>query len=190
MGFNKEHVVTIKTLEPIGKKSDVFKENLLKHPTVISASGSHSLPGRLFDNFGFIPEGGDAITMNLCCCDYNFIETLGLEMKTGRFFSKDYKTDPSAIIINEAAVKLLGWKNPLNRHFFSNDQKLKVIGVVKDFHYQSLHQPVQSMALLLLNGAYDFLAENFISVRVKPGNIEENLRIIKKNGKYFFLGCH
>ena len=188
LGFNKEHVVIIKTIKPIGKKSDVFKENLLKHPFVISASGSHSLPGRHFENFGFIPEGKDAITMNLCCCDYDFLETLGLEMKTGRFFSKDHKTDYSAIIINEAAVKLLGWKDPLNKYIFSNDQNLNVIGVVKDFHYQSLHQPVAPMALLLLHGAYDFLAENFISVRVKPGNIEENLKFIKKTWEKFFPG--
>jgi len=189
LGFNKEHVVTIKTFKPIGTKSDVFKENLLKHPSVISTSGSHSLPGRYFDNYGFIPESTENdITMNLCCCDYDFLETFGLEMKIGRFFSKDYKTDPSAIIINEAAVKLLGWKDPLSKHFSSNNQNLNVIGVVKDFHYQSLHQPVAPMALLLLHGAYDFLAENFISVRVKPGNIEENLKFIKKTWEKFFPG--
>ena len=188
LGFNDEHVVIIKTLKPIGNKSEVFKDNLLKHPSIISVSCSHSLPGRLFDNFGFIPEGADAITMNLCCCDYDFLEALGLEMKIGRFFSTDHKTDPSAIIINEATVKLLGWKDPLNRYFFSNDQNLKVIGVVKDFHYQSLHQPVYPMALLLLRGAYDFLTENFISVRVKSEKMEENLKFISKSWENFFPG--
>jgi len=188
LGFDKEHVVVIKSLPPAREKSDLFKDSLLKNNTIISVSGSHSLPGRPFDNFGFVPEGKDAITMNLCCCDYDFLETLGLEMKIGRFFSRDYNTDPSALIINEATVKLLGWRDPLNKYIFSNDQNLKVIGVVKDFHYQSLHQPVRPMALLLLNGAYSFLDENYISARVKSVNTKETLNFIKRKWDDFFSG--
>ena len=190
LGFEKVNVVVIKNLMPAREKSDLFRDSLLKYPSVISASGSQSLPGREIDNYGFVPEGEDAnaITMNLFCCDYDFLETLGLEMKIGRFFSKDYKTDLSAIIVNEATVKLLGWDDPLNKHIFSNDQNLKVIGVVKDFHYQSLHQPVRPMAFLLLHGAYDFLTENYISVRAKSENIGGTLSFLKKTWDEFFPG--
>jgi len=186
LGFDREHVVVIKNHQHTTEKSDLFKESLKNHASIISASNSSSLPGREVDNYGFIPEGEDAITMNLFCCDDDFLDTLGLEMKIGRFFSKDFKTDSSAIVINEETVRLLGWKDPLNRYIYSNNQNLNVIGVVKDFHYQSLHQPVRPMAFLLLKGVYDFLTADYISVRVKPENIKANLYFIEKKwGEYF-----
>lgn len=188
LGFDREHVVVVKNHLPTSEKNDLLKESLKKHTSIISASDSSSLPGRDVDNYGFVPEGEDAITMNVFCCDDAFLDTLGLEMKTGRFFSRDFKTDTSAIIINEETVRLLGWKDPLNRYIYSNNQNLKVIGVVKDFHYQSLHQPVRPMAFLLLNGAYDFLTADYISMRVKPENIKATLYFIEKTWDEYFTG--
>lgn len=188
LGFDREHVVVVKNHLPTSEKNDLFKESLKKHTSIISVSDSSSLPGRDVDNYGFVPEGEEAITMNLFCCDDTFLDTLGLEMKTGRFFSRDFKTDTSAIIINEETARLLGWNDPLNKYIYSNNQNLKVIGVVKDFHYQSLHLPVRPMAFLLLKGAYDFLTADYISARVKPENIESTLYFIEKTWNAYFPG--
>ena len=188
LGFDREHVVVVKNHLPASEKNDLFKERLKKHSSIISASDSSSLPGRDVDNYGFVPEGEETITMNVFCCDDAFLDTLGLEMKTGRFYSRDFKTDTSAIIINEETVSLLGWEDPLNRYIYSNNQNLKVIGVVKDFHYQSLHQPVRPMAFLLLKGAYDFITAEYISVRVKPENIKATLHFIEKTWDEYFPG--
>jgi putative ABC transport system permease protein len=105
-------------------------------------------------------------------------------MKEGRYFSEEFGTDTSGIIINEAAVKLMGWNNPLGKIFDTGSGPLSVIGVVKDFHYESLHYDIRPGALMLL-GDHTSMSERYISVRITPGNTAEKLEyIIETWGKY------
>jgi hypothetical protein len=70
---------------------------------------------------------------------YNFIETMGMHIDAGRSFSKDYGDDYSKIILNEAAVKVMHLKNPVGKNIIYFDQPRQIVGVVKDFHFESLH---------------------------------------------------
>ncbi|MCK5149070.1 ABC transporter permease [bacterium] len=140
MGFDKEHVAVIANADLLGDQTQSFKTALMLYPEIQEVSGSYTLPGRYFNNWGVIPEGQDHTTLDFGVCDANFANTLKLEMAEGRFFSEEFSTDLEAIILNEEAVRQLGWEDPLGKTLEMNRKKLTVIGVVKDFHYQSLHQ--------------------------------------------------
>jgi putative ABC transport system permease protein len=188
LGFDKEHVVVIRTPQSLGDRSEPFKQALFQYPEIVAVSGSSTLPGMGFNNVGFIPEGEEqAITLNLICCDYGFMETLNFEMSAGRFFSREFTTDSSGIIINETTVTLLGWEDPLRMHLNAGNQELPVIGVVEDFHYESLHHSVRPGALLMLPGVYGW-SERYISVRIRSENIRESLDLIRRTWDEFSAG--
>jgi len=189
LGYDKEHVVVIRTPQSLDDRSQPFKQALLKNPAVLSASGSSTLPGMGYNNIGFLPEGEEeGITLNLICCDFDFLETLRLEMSSGRFFSREFLTDSNGIIINETTVRLLGWEEPLRMHFsVYTDTELPVIGVVKDFHYESLHHTVRPGALLMLPGVYGW-SERYISVRIRPENVQKSLAFIRETWDEYSRG--
>ncbi len=93
-------------------------------------------------------------------CDYNYLETLQLEMAAGRYFSKDFISDSFAVILNEEAVKLLGWDEPLGKkvnNWGNNQGVFTIIGVVKDFHIKSLHQPIEPFGLMMKKSQFGYL---------------------------------
>ncbi|MBN1273474.1 MAG: ABC transporter permease [Candidatus Aminicenantes bacterium] len=189
LGFDKENVVVIKTPEPMGERSQAFKDKLLTLAEVKVVSGSDTTPGRGFMNWGCKPEGREeSITLNMVICDYGYLETMGLEMAEGRFFSREYSTDVSGLVLNEAAAKLLAWDNSIGKTIiYSPDATFTVIGVVKDYHYESLHYSVRPEALLLQPGIWG-AEEDYISVRIHPGNIPQTLGRIRNVWKEFSNG--
>ena len=179
LGFDKEHVVVIRTPQPLGAQSIPFKQALLGHPDILSVSGSTTLPGMGLNNIGFRAEGEEkGITLNLIMGDFDLLETLQFKMQEGRFFSRAFPTDSSAIVINEATAKLLGWDNPIGKHLDPYGTELTVIGVVKDFHYESLQNTLEPGAILLLPGVFNW-SERYISVRIRPENPAETLGQIR-----------
>jgi putative ABC transport system permease protein len=122
--------------------------------------------------------------------DEDFIDTYKIEMAQGRYFSKEFPTDPEdAIIVNEAAVKKLGWQdNPTNKEIerfttLTTRKKHRIIGVVKDYHFRSLHEEIQPMVLynaVPFGGSY-----NRISVRIRPENITETIGFIESKWAEF-----
>src|SRR5690242_20064876 len=83
--------------------------------------------------------------------DYNFIETMGMQIKAGRSFSKDYGNDSSSIILNEAAVKVMHLKDPVGKTIKRFGNNMQVVGVVKDFHFESLHEVIKPSYMFLQN---------------------------------------
>jgi putative ABC transport system permease protein len=122
-------------------------------------------------------------------------------MSDGRFFSSAYPSDSSGIVINEAAAKMLEWKEPLDKrmNLYTISKDLHVIGVVKDFNYESKQTQIRPMAIILLNGIAkdnEYTSANFILARLNPGNPDTSIDFIKNawtqlsNGepfKYTFL---
>ena len=187
LGFDKDQVIVVKNATSLGDQSKAFKETLLTNPGISSVAGSYSLPGGHFVNGSFKPEDTESILLNFGICDPEFIEALQLEMVEGRFFSHEFTTDSTAIIINETAVKHLNWDEPIGKTFTSLDKTFNVIGVVKDFHYESLHQTVKPMALLNLSLNLPW-PEKFVSVRTTSGNISKTINFIENNWKTFSKG--
>ncbi len=188
LGFDKEQVLVIRNPGALGKTITPFKDALRKYSRIIDVSGSNTLPGKSFSNIGFGAEGVDkSFTLNLCVCDYDFLETLKLELAQGRFFSRDFVTDSHAAVLNEKAVELLGWDDPIGKrinNWARNRGDFTVIGVIKDYHYESLHQEIRPQALFLSDGYYTNV-ESYISVRLNTENISETIGYVENTWKDF-----
>ncbi len=188
LGFDKEHVLVIQNPGALGNNLAPFKEDLRKHSGIINVSGSNTLPGRSFSNIGFGAEGIDeTFALNLCVCDYDFLDTLKLEMVKGRFFSRDFGSDADAVVINEKTAALLGWDDPIGKrinNWAENRGNFTIIGVIKDYHYESLHQEIRPQALFLSGGYYKN-DESYISVRLNTANISGTMGYIKNAWKNF-----
>lgn len=189
LGFDKENVVVIRTPEPLGERSQAFKDKLLTLAEVKAVSGSDTTPGRSFMNWGCRPEGRDEdITLNMVICDYGYLKTMGLEIAAGRFFSPEYSTDVSGLVLNEAAATLLGWENPIGKNIsYGRDADFRVIGIVRDYHYESLHHSVRPEGLMLQPGIWG-AEEDYISVRIHPGNIPQTLGHLRNIWNEFSKG--
>jgi putative ABC transport system permease protein len=179
LGFDKEQVVVLKNTSMIGDKVNVFKDELLRIPSVTSAAVSNRLPGIRFANIGFGAEGFEGgYTLNLCMNDPDFQDVLQFKMVKGRYFSKEFATDTSGIVLNEAAVKLLGWDDPIGKKVNTWGKEpfnLHVIGVVEDLHYESMHTIIRPMAFLHINSPFHW-SPRFIAVRVETKNLSETLQ--------------
>jgi len=188
LGFEKEQVLVVRNPGSLGDNVVPFKEALRGNSQVINVSGSNTLPGRSFSNIGFGAEGVEEnFTLNLCVCDYDFLDTLKLEMASGRFFSRDFGTDSHAAVINEKAAELLGWDDPIGKkinNWSTNRGNFTVIGVIKDYHYESLHQTIRPQALFL-SGGYYTNNQSYISIHLNTENIAETRKFVEKTWNSF-----
>lgn len=150
LGFDREQVVVI----PAKVFHPAPIAEYLQDPRILNISGTYGPPGVANGSGRFIPEGQNAVTMNNIQGGYTYLETMGLKLIAGRDFSADFPSDEhEAFIINESAAQFLGWENPVGKRleYISMPQRRstssKVIGVVKDFHYQSLHHSIEPLVI-------------------------------------------
>ncbi len=189
LGFDKNNVLVIRNAESLGMGKIAFKEELLKLPEVISASICNLVPPDVNYTDLFRPRGEDTQERgsNYCIVDEDLIETLKLSMEDGRFFSKEFPSDSSAVVVNEAAARLFGWENPvgqkLQTFWKENDQDVReVIGVVKDYNYQSLEEEITSLVIFLGSQGNNLL------VRLTPGDVSRKIHLIQTKWKSFAHG--
>ena len=159
LGYNKDQVVIVQESYWLGKNLEPFKQKLLQDPRIVSISSSGYLPaGNTYNNNFMIyaDNNSDQLVKTLRYdVDYNYIQTLGMELAEGRNFSKSFGTDSLGIIINEETAKAFGWgKNALGHNLTRPDNdgtKLTyhVIGVVKNFHFRSFHEPISPLVMVL-----------------------------------------
>jgi putative ABC transport system permease protein len=182
LGFDKEHVIVLKNVLSLGEKREVLKEALRNYPSISAVAGSFSLPGGSFINYDFKPDDGEMILLNFGRVEPEFADALKLQMTEGRFFSKDIPGDSLALIINETAAAHLKWDEPLGKTLSTMGRRFRVIGVVKDFHYKSLHSTIEPMALINLNLRLAW-PERFVSVRINGSNVSETIKFINDRWK-------
>ena len=193
LGFNKEHLFSIMNAGVLGKKVEAFKVELLKNSNILSVTNSSQMfrsgiPGNgyLYDKkYGTDPTGCQFVDV-----DYDFLKTYQIKLKEGRFFSKAFSTDSSAVLINEAAEKIFGDKNPVDKEVTrigKNEWRktFKIIGVIKDFNYESLHYNVRPLILHLSKPTE---ADNYITVRIAPGKSGQTIEYIKNTWDKFAAG--
>lgn len=177
LGFDQEQVVVIPRTYTLGRQGEAFKQELLRIPQVLTVSHSESLPGRHFDPNGHKLEGRpvtEEYTIFTTYVDNDFAQLLDLEMADGRFFSAENPTDvDSAVVINETAARDLGIVDPVGKRFHKefrggkSGDFVSIIGVIKDIHFQSLHNEILPMIFRPMTSREWFLT----SVRVSPENI-------------------
>jgi putative ABC transport system permease protein len=189
LGFDKEKVVFINNAWSLDDKFDVFVNEIMQNPNIDKVSISNTLPGKEFSNIGFDAEGfDDPFTLNLCRCDENYLNVLNLEMVNGRFFSPEYGTDSSAIIINEATAELLGYEDPIGKTLYykrtNPPGEVKVIGVVRDFHYESMHTKIRPQGIMLLGGVGGG-GRQYISCKLNTSNITGTVDFLENKWKIY-----
>lgn len=187
IGYNRDQVLVIHNAYYLDNQIHTFRNELLNIPGITNASISGDLPTDInFDNEGWFKDAGmDAskvVVLTNFFIDDNYIPTLGMEMKEGRNFSKDFPTDSLAVILNETAVKLLGFKDPFKETLYRpnfydggihGSLAYHIIGVVKDFNFSSMRNSVGPLIIVR--------SENWgaIAARVNTKNISSVIAAIK-----------
>jgi len=179
-GYNKDNIIRFTAEGSILKTEDAFVAALKKIPGVVNASYTwHEMIGRNYGDYGLSWEGKDpneADYVEGFGGGYDFIETMGMQMVAGRSFSKNYGDEYPKIILNEAAVKLTHLKDPVGKTIKYNDQPRQIIGIVKDFHFESLHEPVKP-CFISLEGQGNVWDK--IMIRIKGGQQPETISAIQ-----------
>ncbi|MFT3705395.1 MAG: ABC transporter permease [Agriterribacter sp.] len=157
LGYNKDQVLVIPNTWTLGKNQQAFKQLLMNDPRVASITNSGFLPAGSSNNNNFFvspqDDPGRTIKTLRYDVDENYIPTLGIQLLAGRNFSKDFSTDSAKLIINETAANVLGWKDKAVGHYISRSENggnkvtYEIIGIVKDFHFRSLHQRITPLVM-------------------------------------------
>jgi len=211
-------VITVIRDKETQRRYQTFKNSIIQHPNVLKAAASSTVPGRTMETslpkMLYILPGAEEVPVadkdaaNTFFVDEDFLETFEIEIAAGRNFSKNFPTDvASGLILNDAALKMFGWKSPQEaigkelRYWQRGYKSAMVIGVTKDFNYNSLHSSIDPLVIRLLdpqNPIYPIIihAPGVMSIRVRSKNISETIDFIAKKWEeidsnhpleYFFL---
>ena len=178
LGYNKDNLLDFKSDGIGSQQAASLLAEMKTIPGIINASGmDHSSVYEYGNSVPYVDgkPTKDFLAINNIGINYGMIETLGMKMTAGRSFSRNVSADTAEIIINEAAVAAFGLKDPIGHtmEVFYGDGPRKIVGVVKDFHFQSLHENVKPMALRL-NPKYN----DAIVTRIKAGTEKETIASI------------
>jgi len=186
LGYHREQVVVVQTYGELAQKQSVLKDALRIHPSIISVSASSSLPGTGFTNIGMGLEGTNSSQgTNMFIVDADFLDVMKIEMAEGRFFNREIPMDGQAVIINQSLARklkaddLLGKRMRIWAGTTSGTQLFPIIGIVKDFHYESLHEPIKPLAMVMLNGTVPW-SESYVSIRVRTEDMRETISEIRE----------
>jgi putative ABC transport system permease protein len=180
MGYDKEHIVTISTLNhSIKQNIETIKSELLKNPNILSVATSHNLPNNI--NTFTVPDWlcitpDSCISINYNETDFSFIDLYNIEIVEGRNFSKDYSSDKNgAFLINESAAKTGVWDSAIGEEIDHWDgTKGKIVGVFKDFNSESVHSAIAPLYIFLDEGNFDY-----VSIKIDAKNIPATISSIE-----------
>ena len=183
LGLEKEQLLQLKIRNNINPKHQLIKDEMSKVPSVIMATATNFSYSGGISNIATLPEGAadNEITSEaVISVDPDFMRTFGIELTSGRDFSKDVPTDEAeAFIVNESAVKHFNWGTPetaLGKKLdWGLGKKGKVIGVVKDFNFTSLHENIQPLIIHIQRDWF-----NFITLKIKGDNIPETIEQLEE----------
>lgn len=193
LGFDKERVVTMAYTTEVGRQYESFRNELLQNSAFKSMTRSSRIPtGRLLDNMGASTISGDSLRpvvtdIKFVSSDHDFTSTFGIPMIAGRYFSKEYGTDTASFVINESSVKALGWKNAneaIGKDFKYGNQKGHIIGVINDFHFESMHQAIVPMIMVMFPPSQPYF--NNLSIKITGNDIAPALSYLEKTWKKYF----
>jgi len=180
LGFDKEHVVVIPIRNSVIRRdAETIKADLMQNPNIVSATIAIGVPGGdvAGDSIHLLTEEGKkTLSLRMIYTDHDYLKTMGMELVEGRDFSKNMSTDATeAFIINESAVRQLQLDDPLSKQFEWDDKKGKVIGVVRDFQFQSLKDEINPLVIHIWPANTHVFA-----MRIRPETIPETLAFIER----------
>lgn len=175
-GFDKENLLMLHHVESL-TNGETFAEASRHVPGVLEVSHCSSLPPRIFGGDKFTADGinGNTFPLNFTSGDEHFVRTLGIDLKYGRVFSKDVPADSFRVILNETAVREIGWALDESvigrklRYPNYNDASFEVVGVVSDFNYWSLQTPIEPLGIFHINNKLVHAGDRrYLALRVRP----------------------
>jgi putative ABC transport system permease protein len=190
LGFSKDHVLTMNYNDGLKNTFESFRTRLLQDSRILQASRSSRIPsGRLLDQSGASAESADSLRpvnadIKFVAIDHDFLKTYNIPIIAGRDFSRDYATDSTSFLLNVAATKVLGMKTPqamVGRNFGYGDVKGKVIGIMGDFNFESMHQQIIPMIMIIPK----WEAYNHISIKIAGNDLTGALATLEKTWKTF-----
>jgi len=186
LGYNKDNIgYFMFPIRPGDPKLEALKKELCNNPDILSVTKGYSPINLEATSGGYNWEGkkaGDDVLFHRLDTDEDYAKTFQLELKEGRFFSAEFPADNTAAVINEKAAEAMGLKNPVGEVLTTpRGAKLTIIGVLKDFHIQSLHYKIEP--LLMKKGD-----SNNLFVKMKPDHIPATVESINKTFKSFNPG--
>ncbi|MBS1529642.1 MAG: ABC transporter permease [Bacteroidetes bacterium] len=180
LGYNRENLIYIPMDGDLVAKYELFKNEATNMPGIKDVTRSSNSPTNFGSStIGVNWDGKDPnsnIMFTQISVGYDFTKTMELKMAQGRDFSKAYSTDTTNYLLNETAASRLPYKNPIGQNFTMWGKKGKIIGVIKDFHFNSFHDPIYPLVVRL-----DFKnVYGSILVRTKPGETKAAIASIEK----------
>jgi putative ABC transport system permease protein len=189
VGFNKEQLLVINRADALGTKAKSFKEAIKGIPGVINIAGSTSVPGRGNNNNAYMMEGRkeETFLMQTNWIDYDYLDTYGMTLATGRTFNKSFTTDQKACLVNETAVKEFGITDMEKTRFMTPADSgkvnyLPVIGVVKNFNFESLRNPIGPFMFQFQTEGYFW---GYLTVKLSAKNYSKTISEIENKWKEY-----
>jgi len=192
LGFDKEQLMVIRRMEGLQKKIRPFREEIGKIPGVISSANSTTIPGYPNNNNGFQIEGRSAeqnYLMWVNWIDYDYLKTYKIDLADGRSFDREFAADTAMMVINQEALRRFGLPDPFNTRFIQPARDLNertyhsVIGVVRDFHFQSLRDEIEPCVFMLKREWWDW--PGYLTIRLELDNMDQSIELIEKTWRSF-----
>lgn len=178
LGYNKDNIIYFAAEGKVQQRLEPFLHELRQLPGVVQASSGGSILGDLGSTVGLRWPGKQPkndVTFQMVAVNHHMIETLGIALKAGRTFSPEFATDTAAIIFNQTAVAAMGLQNPIGKTVNLWGQPRKVIGIVQDFHFESLHEQVRPLFFRLAPGQ-----AQKVMLRVEAGQEQEAIAALQQ----------
>jgi putative ABC transport system permease protein len=183
LGFNQEHLLCIDLKGDSRDNYQSLKTELLQYSNVVSVTTASNRPFHGSSAIVWEGENNDReVQLFFISADHDYLKTFGLGLEDGRFFSPEFPSDSGNYVLNQAAVKAMGFDQPLGQQIeiFEGTGKGTVIGVVKDFHFQTLNNEIEPLALFIYKDIYRHLF-----VKIKPDDIPATLAFMEKTWNKF-----
>jgi putative ABC transport system permease protein len=191
LGFDKNNLIVMRRSDAFWRQREAFRDQILKIEGVENAGFSRQVPGMEFSNNAFFNDNDpekNTYLLQQAWVSFDYPQTLGVHLVEGRFFSRDYGTDSTAVLINEAAVRSLGLKEPVTGQYILQPRgpqtmrRYQIIGVMKDFHIASMHKEIDPVCFSVL---YPGGGDQFATVRLSGKNINTTVKAIEEKWKEF-----
>jgi putative ABC transport system permease protein len=187
LGFDKENRIVIDLVgADLIRSVPVIREELLSHPNVLGAAAHEQILGRLEDMRAALVETNEGVnepmTINVSRVDEHFLDAMGISISSGRGFSQEMADRGSSVVVNEALVRARGWSDPIGKQILDENGQLRVIGVMEDVHFQSLHTVIDPLAYVLFNDIWDGMgpqqravSRRFLTVNIAGNEVRDTL---------------
>jgi putative ABC transport system permease protein len=190
LGFKKDNLIIIRRPDAFYEQLEPFRDQLLQIPGVEKVGFSRAVPGTNYNNNAFFKDDDpekNTYLLNQTQVSFDFPQALGVQLLEGRFYSREYGTDSTAVLINEAAVKSLGLKDPVGKYILQprgpqQFQKLKIIGIMKDFNIESMHKAITPVCFTVL---YRGGGDQYATVRLSGNDVTATIRAIEQKWQSF-----